>query len=234
MKKTFQIILLLNLSFFTIFAQNTKRTSNKKKAQKTNTVANWEKNYKVKFSDCGFKNKYSAQQRLAMYPFSKAVKVLAVSYKYSGIDTEEASDLKNFPRRGLHINNGTLDTTTLIEIKKLQPGQTDELTNLIFNTDYKNKWKFHSIEFGKCFEPRNALIFLNSDDKVIDYLEICFECKQNYSKSGLFDIGILCNQKYELFSNYFKSIGVSYGTIGRNYREEDIKDWEELRKLRQN
>ncbi|NQX42996.1 hypothetical protein SAMN05421820_11445 [Pedobacter steynii] len=232
MKKTLQIILLLNISFFTLFAQNTKRISKKKKAYKTNTLADWEKNYKKEFSDCGFTNKYTAKQRLAMYPFSKAAKVLAVSYKYGGIDTDETNDLKNFPRRGLRINNGILDTTTLIETKKLKPEQTDELTRLFFNTDYKNKSELHLIEFAKCFEPRNALIFLNSDDKVIDYLEICFECKQNYSKSELFDIGILCNQKYELFSHYFKSIGVSYGTTGRDYREEDRKDWEELRKLR--
>lgn len=232
MKKALQIILLLNISFFAVFAQSTKLKSKKKKAQETNTIDHWEKNYKIEFSDCAFTNKYTAQQRLAMYPFSKAAKVLAVSYKYRGIDTDEAISLNKFPRRGLYINNGILDTTTLIETKKLKPEQTDELTNLIFNTGYKNKSELHSIDFGKCFEPRNALIFLNSDDKVIDYLEICFECKQNYSKSELFDIGILCNQKYQLFSNYFKSIGVSYGTIGRNYREEDMKDWEELRKLR--
>jgi hypothetical protein len=232
MKKTLQIILLLNIFFFTVFAQDTKLTSKKKKAPKTNTIDHWEKNYKIEFSDCSFTNKYTPQQRLAMYHFSKATKVLAVYYKYRGIDTDNTNGLNNFPRRGLYINNGILDTTTLIETKKLKTKQIDELTKLIFNTDYKNKWKLHMVDFGKCFEPRNALIFLDSDDKVIDYLEICFECKQNYSKSELFDIGILCNQKYELFSNYFKSIGVSYGTIGRDYREEDIKDWEELRKLR--
>jgi hypothetical protein len=231
MKKTPLIILLLNLSFFTLYAQDTKPIR-KKKVQKTNTIEDWEKNFKEEFSDCIFTNKYSAQRRLAFYPFSKAAKVLAVSYKYAGLDIDESNDLKNFPRRGLHIKNGILDTTTLIEIKKLKPEQTDELTNLIFNTDYKNKSELHVAALGKCFEPRNALIFLNADDKVIDYLEICFECKQNYSKSKRFDIGTLCNQKYELLSNYFKSIGVQYGTFGRNYGEEDIRDWEELRKLR--
>ncbi|WP_124587295.1 hypothetical protein [Pedobacter sp. KBW06] len=231
MKKTLQIILLLNFFFFGLFAQNTKLTK-KKKTQKTNTLAYWERNYKAEFSDCSFTNKYTPQQRLAMYPFSKATKVWAVSYKYRGIDTDEHNDLNNFPGRGLYVRDGVLDTTTLIEIKKLKTQQIAELTDLIFNTGYKTKWKVHIEEFGKCFEPRNALIFLNSEDKVIDYLEICFECKQNHSKSELFDIGILCNQKYELFSSYFKSIGVSYGTIGRNYREEDNKEWEELRKLR--
>jgi len=231
MKKMLQIILLLNFSFFTLFAQNTKLTK-KKKAQKTNTIADWEKNYKVEIDDCGFSNKYTAQQRLAMYPFSKAAKVLAVSYKCRGMDTDELNALKKFPRRGLYINNGILDTTTLIETKKLNTEQTNELTRLIFNIKYKNKSEFDIEEFGKCFEPRNALIILNSDDKVIDYLEICFECKQNNSKSERFNIGIICNQKYELFSNYFKSIGVSYGTLGRNYREEDKKEWEERRKLR--
>lgn len=232
MKKTFQIILLLNMSFLALFAQDARLIPKKKRVPKTNISDHWEKNYKEDFSDCGFTNKYSAQQRLAMYPFSRAVKVLAVSYKYKGMDTEKNNDLNHPPKRGLYVNDEILDTTTLIEKRILDARQIDQLTDLIFNTDYKKKWQFHSIDFGKCFEPRNALIFINSEGKVLDYLEICFECKQTYSRSEQFDIGILCNQKYELFSDYFKSIGIHYGTIGRNYREEDTKDWEELKKLK--
>lgn len=230
MKKTLKIILLLNITCFAIFAQNTTKLPLKKKVAKTHTIDNWEKNYKEEFSDCGFSNKFTLQQRLSKYPFSKAAKVLAVSFKYRGIGPDDTDDLNNSQKRGLHIKNGILDTTTLIETKKLSPKQIDDLTQLIFNTDFKKKNELHMIDFGKCFEPRNALIFLSSENQVIDYLEICFQCKQNYSKSQQFDIGILCTQKYELLSNYFKSIGVPYGTLGRDYREEDIKEWEALKK----
>lgn len=156
--------------------------------------------------------------------------MLAVSYKYEGMLEED--ELDDSPKRGLHVKDGILDTTTLVEIIVLNTKQIDKLTNLIFNTDYKKKWEFYTIDAGKCFEPRNALIFVDAKGIVLDYLQICFSCKQNYSKSDKFDIGVLCNDKYQLFSDYFKNVGVSYGTLGKDYREEDNKEWTELRKLR--
>ncbi|WP_448634624.1 hypothetical protein [Pedobacter panaciterrae] len=226
MKKSGPFIVLLYLCCTTLFAQISKPKSIKHKVTKNELIADWEKNFNEEYSDCAFYNKYTAKQRLAKYPFSKTAKILAVSYKYQGLDTEPADNKEvQSPKRGLHINNGVLDTTTLIKIKTLDSKQIDVLTNLIFNTNYKKKDAMHSIMSGKCFEPRNAFIFLDSNAQVLDYLEICFTCYQSRSSSDKFDIGILCTQKYQMLSDYFKNIGVVYGTFGRDYHEEDTKEW---------
>jgi len=208
-----------------LFGQVSKQKTTKEKAAKNGLVADWEKNFKEENSDCMFYNKYTAKQRLTKYPFSKATKVLAVSYKYQGIDPESESKETKTPKTGLLINDGILDKTTLIEIKTLDAKQVDELTNLFFNTNYKKRDAMHSIISGKCFEPRNAFIFIDSDAQVLDYLEICFECYQNHSSSNKLDIGILCTQKYQMFSDYFKKIGVIYGTLGKDYHEEGAKEY---------
>ncbi|NRF37193.1 hypothetical protein [Pedobacter foliorum] len=222
MKKTIPFIVLLCLCYSALFAQVPKST--KKKVARAKSITNWEKDLKEENSDCAFYNKYTNEQRLAKYPFSKAAKVLAVSYKYRGFGQEPEGKQDESPRRGLYVNNGVLDTTTLIEIKQLSKKQINELTKLIFNTDYKKKDEMHFESFGKCFEPRNAFIFLSANDKVLDYIEICFTCSQNQPSSNKFYIGVLCTQKYQLFSDYFKNVGVVYGTLGKEYHEEDIKE----------
>lgn len=222
MKKTIPLIVLLCLCYSALFAQVPKST--KKKVARTKSTIDWEKDLKEEYSNCAFYNKYTAKQRLAKYPFSKAAKVLAVSYKYRSVGREPEDKKDDSPKRGLYVNNGVLDTTTLIEIKQLSKKQINELTSLIFNTDYKKKDETHFESLGKCFEPRNAFIFLSANYQVLDYIEICFTCNQNQSSSNKFDIGVLCTQKYQMFSDYFKNVGVIYGTLGRDYHEEDIKE----------
>jgi hypothetical protein len=33
-----------------------------------------------------------------------------------------------------------------------------------------------------------------------------------------------------MFSDYFKNVGVVYGTLGRDYHEEDTKEWGKSKK----
>lgn len=161
-----------------------------------------------------------------MYPFNKAAKVLAVSYhdawdKEADItyDTPDTATNKAEPENeivdhGIRIDNGVLDTSHLVEIKKLNAAQIDRLTDLLYNTGYK-KEGVNQIEEGMCFKPRNAFIFINEQGKVYDYLQICFECMQYSSPSEMINIGDVCNQKYELLNNYFISIGIKTGTIAK-------------------
>lgn len=217
MKKIFVCIALLLFFSTTISAQGVKGNAIKK-ASKTSAAQDWEKDAKEEYSYCTYYNKYTIAQRRAMYPFFKATKILAVSFKYAGFGPEDPfSKVQELPTEGLIINNGVMDTTTLIEKKELNFIQIDKLSNLIFNTDYRKKDKTHYLTFGKCFEPRNAIIFLDSEGRVLDFLEICFNCQQYRSGSEKLDPGVLCTQKYELLSDYFKVVGITYGILGKDY-----------------
>jgi hypothetical protein len=174
---------------------------------------------------CAFTNKYTAKERLKLYPFLKATKVLAVSYEPPVMEeTVINSDLKaeiKVPSKpsGLIVKDGVLDYSTLIEIKELNAAQIDSLTNLLFNTDFKVKG-LNSFSEGNCFEPRNSFVFFNLAGKVFDYLQICFECLNSRSKTDKISVGKLCAQKYDLLRAYMIGLGIKSGTEKMELEEE--------------
>jgi hypothetical protein len=189
----------------------------------------------IYYDDCVFKYRYTTAQRLRKYPYSKAVKILAVSYPcYCAIphaniiinkpdgkkDTIDKAAKDTLPKQGLLIYNGVLNQSDIKEIKTLTSGQINQLTNIIYNTDVKVHQRLgpYLVENGGggCFEPRNALVFINKDGKVFDYFEICFECHVADSKSREITLGSGCNQKFELLRQYLISLGIKYGTINKN------------------
>jgi hypothetical protein len=186
------------------------------------------KRHKDDFDDCVFTNRYSINQRLKRYPFSKAVKIIAVSYptSYPKADIQIDDPIRisdsllkirndTLSKEGLHVKNGELNYASIKEIKVLNKAQINKLTNIIYNTNYKVK-DFNVYEKGECFDPRNAIVFFDKDGKVFDYLEICFECLNTESKSNKITVGTLCTQKYEILRKYLISLGIKYGTINKN------------------
>lgn len=169
-------------------------------------------NWKRSDDDCIQVNNYSVKDRLKKYPFNKAVKILAVSYHYNSSVTHLKKSKQPFSNYDLHINNGILDSTTLVEIKLLNQYQINKLTNIIYNITYGDA-PIHTADHMSCFMPRNALIFIDKDGKVFDYLEICFECLNAESQSDRITIGTVCNQKYQILKRFFVKLGIKTGTI---------------------
>jgi hypothetical protein len=176
------------------------------------------------YNDCVFTNKYTIAQRLKRYPFSKAVKILAVSYDGTGEpnaeitingDTLDAMTHKKYSEHrphGLHFDNDTLDYVSLFEMKQLTPKQINRLTNIMYNTD--NRVPNDYVDPGhSCFNPRNALIFYDKNGKVFDYLEICFECDRIESKSDRIYFNSSCTQGLDLVKKFLIDVGIKYGTL---------------------
>lgn len=186
------------------------------------------KRHKHWFDDCIFTDQYTVEQRLNKFPFSKAYKILAVSYRGGAepntniiFDTIKADTVKpaqtlNYKelqqRKGLVIIKDSLDYSTLIEVKTLNKNQIIRLSNIIFNTDFKKTDGVNLVGRGACFEPRNSFIFLNKKGKVIHHLDICFHCHNYESDTDKLDIGTVCSQKFDMLRRYFINVGVTYGT----------------------
>jgi hypothetical protein len=180
------------------------------------------KQHKLWFDDCTFTDQYTIEQRLKKYPFSRAYKILAVSYRGGGEPNTEILDtLKPVQklshkeiqlRKGLVIIKDSLDYSTVIETKTLTKSQIIRLTNVIFNTDFKKNDWVNPVHNGACFEPRNSFIFLNKKGKVIHHLDICFHCHHYESDTNKLDIGAECKQKFDMIREFFISVGVIYGT----------------------
>jgi hypothetical protein len=178
----------------------------------------WEK-HPASYDDCVFNNMFSLQQRLAKYPFSKANKIVAVSYQCCEsprdvlIDDTIARQPDTVFQSGLHVEGGKLNYSSLKEIKTLDQHQISRLTNLIYNTAHRKNASRMPYLGPSCYNPRNALLFYNKEGKIYDYLEVCFECEKISSLSKRITVGTDCTQKLDLFKKFLVDAGIKYGTL---------------------
>ena len=123
----------------------------------------------------------SFSKRIKKYPFNKTAKIWLVSFEdLSGggqLDTTKIVYNQNMPK-----SNMAVCINSFKEIKTLNHPKINKLTDILFN--YKPLGKNHIIEFSSCYSPRNAILFLDKNEKVFDFIEICFSClhMRNFSK----------------------------------------------------
>jgi hypothetical protein len=153
---------------------------------------------------CELTNKYSAELRRQMFPFSVAKKIVAIAFKnhrgkYSFppkievMDTIRTSDTSYFiaPRltyppncedndvlrkwRIMGLNNRFWAEYCATEIIELNQNQIDSLSQILFNYQL-NKPEIREFH-SRCIPiPKNAILFLGENDAVLAAIEICFAC----------------------------------------------------------
>lgn len=63
----------------------------------------------------------------------------------------------------------------------------------------------------ECYNPRNAILFIDSQGKAFEFIEICFECERAITGSDKISLGGMCDQKMGMLKLFFKSNKVEYG-----------------------
>lgn len=153
--------------------------------------------------NCFYQNKYTAEQRLQLYPFNKAAEI-----KLAAFDKAESLIMGG----ELPMKNGTVDYSRLKEIKAITKNQIDSLTDILFNRGYGGP--FYSFSKIRCYSPRNAILFLDLHGKTFAFIEICFECT-GYRLSSKKIKGVdFCNQKYDDLKAFFAINGIQFGIMG--------------------
>lgn len=156
-------------------------------------------------NDCIKKTNWSFTTRLRNYPFNKSAQVQFVSFKAITTSDKEA----DFINASLPIINDTICYSKLYEIKTLTFIQIDKLTDILYNYGYRGN--MNSISVTGCYNPRNAILFLDSNGKVFEYIEICFECQKTVESSEKISLGELCQQKMNMLKELFQKVGIGYG-----------------------
>lgn len=146
--------------------------------------------------------KYSLEKRLAFYPFSKARQARIVSFHWQ----KDTLDGKPRVIYKIPMLNDTICQSKLDQIVSLSTSQTDTLSDILYNTCYK--WTKTDTTEIFCYNPRNAIIFYDKDDKPFEYLEVCFECHGiRGSNKRIFKPGI-CDVMYSNLETFFQKLGV--------------------------
>lgn len=155
--------------------------------------------------NCIRKNPLSFTDRLKKYPFNLAAQIQFVSFEERVylIDNEILRQ-DSLPR--------ILDTvlySRLKEVKTLTFTQVDKLTDIFYNHGFRGTT--YAINEAACYNPRNAILFLDSKGKIIELIEICFECRKTSQSSDRITLGEMCEQKLDMLSGLFKNVGIEYG-----------------------
>ena len=149
--------------------------------------------------------------RLRNYPFNLSTQIQLVSFR--GIDTskdQDMIDVDSLPRQ-----NDTVCYSKLKEVKNLTFKDVDKLTDILYNFGYQGQtWTPGVTYIGtmtQCYNPRNAILFLDKNGKAFEFIEICFECRKTRESSQKIFLGQMCEQKLDMFKDFFKTVGIEYG-----------------------
>jgi hypothetical protein len=152
--------------------------------------------------NCIETTKYTAEERRRFYPFDTSVVVKVVSF-----DNLENSGFEHT----LPMKNEEVDFSRITEEKTLNGDQIDKLTNILYNVTYKGK--IFVLSGAGCYNPRNAILFYDSSNHLLEFIELCFECHERRLSSEKISLGDLCNQKLGLLKEFFLTAGIEIGTV---------------------
>lgn len=148
---------------------------------------------------CGNKNREDISKIEQQFPFRETESIHLVSFK-----------MEEFPRE-IPKTNGEVDFNRVFEDILLPEKYEVELLDILvnYNNDFTKK---HVSWFqASCYEPRNAIVFVDSKGKVLGFIEICFQCQQYKIEPEKMAIGEFCDEKFNTLKKVFKGSGIKYG-----------------------
>jgi len=146
---------------------------------------------------CIYKRKYSEAERLKFYPFNLADTIMLVSFRY---------DHDIYP-----LDQHQFLYDSLIEKRVLSKTEIEQLTDILYNNVAKKHGNIGYLT--QCFDPHNAILFIDKTGRLREYLLICFLCDRYEASSDQIELWDPCNEKIEMMRGFFVSTGIKYGTI---------------------
>jgi hypothetical protein len=151
----------------------------------------------------------SASKRMKLYPFSEAAEIQMISWGET-LDTINGK-LKS-QQLSFEQENDTVCYSKCKEIKILDKKQIDQLSFLMYNIGLKDTTA--KLPESGCYAPRNAILFLDKRGKILEFIEVCFNCDQMKYSDNV-NLGQMCIQKFDILRVLFCQVGILYGTTKR-------------------
>lgn len=144
--------------------------------------------------DCELNGNLSPEERrnISLFKIAKKIKIVSFSRKVVSATPIHHNQI---------VSKYLKDEITLTE------DQIDQLTEILYNYNFSKSLDSRTISHGDCYEPRHAIVFLNSSGKAFGYFEFCFECNNHQTFPAKEYIGEYCNGKYWLIEQFFQSAG---------------------------
>lgn len=196
--KNMKLINRILLIVFIIFSCNVSFSQAKKKKYKD----------EIEKLNCAKNSNIRLEKRLSYFPYNLTSQIKIISYKNKEVGIY-GEDLQKYLNLLLEKKDSIIENK-FDEIKVLNFEQIEKLTNIIYNYGYESESSIR--QATNCYMPRNAILFYNSENKIIGFIEICFECSGYRTNDNKINLGEECTQKFELLKEFFKNCGIKYGT----------------------
>ena len=145
---------------------------------------------------CVYKNTFSDSARLTLYPFSTYRTVRLVSFR--------------FHPNNLPVGDSKFERDSLVQDVALSKKQLLQLTDILYNNHTEGE--VPSLESLCSFEPRNAILFFDINERSGAYILICFHCMSYKKSHDDINFGEDCNEKLKNLRKFFVRNGVTFGT----------------------
>jgi len=180
-----------------------------------------------KAPNCGWYGTKTVAERNVMFPFNKVKKVLLVSFANGDMHSNgDAPDSvaykvgtriygKEVIKKRSFTVGGYQKEYYIVEEEKLSQKSIDELSNIMFNYIPQAPWP-QGMPQGvtDCYNPHNAVLFLDEDKEVIACFEICFSCGGAYLHPDDYNINdrnFDCGGFMRLLYDFFKKEKITFG-----------------------
>ena len=187
----------------------------------------YSQNSKIKW---GLYGKKTVKERRATFPFSEAKKVLLISFpdpNMSVQNIETGEDLKVDSLNLIRWKYKFIKSFELPESKRkyfateivdLSQNQIDNLSQILLNYKFKKNKLSNLTLTPTSSYPKNAILFLNSNNKVFSYIQFCSEGYQ-FSQMpnetipyfNVFSYNRESWKMIDLIRDFFKSNGIKEG-----------------------
>lgn len=134
--------------------------------------------------------------------FSRVAAVKVTSFKLS--PTARSRMERSIPK-----TNNVVNLNRMFEVKILE----SELRALLFKVLHYYHLDTMESSPASCYEPRNAIVFMDRQETVIGYVELCFGCRRAQSEPNMLGIEeTFFDEQWEAIRRIFMVAGIKYGT----------------------
>jgi hypothetical protein len=188
-------------------------------------------NSKIKW---GLYGKKTVEERRATFPFSDAKKVLLVAFPDPNMNVVNRDSGETFKIDSLNLIRWNIKFIKSFElpqsekkyfateIVELNQNQIDSLSHILLNYKFKKNKISNFTLMPTSFYPKNAILFLDSNNKVFSYIELCsggFQFTQLPVQTiPYFNIFGQMRESWkmiDLIRDFFKANGITQGFLER-------------------
>jgi hypothetical protein len=149
---------------------------------------------------CGNRKRLPRSDIKKLFPYNQTSAIQLVSFK-AGSEGQ---------RPGLPKKNSEIDKSKLFEVKTLDKQLENQLLDVLVNFATAGDSQSDGY-IMMCYDPRNAILFLDDQKRVVGYVEICFDCRQTEIKPDKMVIGQFCIEKFAIIKDIFQKSDIKYG-----------------------